>query len=1158
MDAATWTSSTFAHPVTHTRPSHWPRPKAGKAILCEKPLANTVDEARRMLDAVNRAGVTHMLCHNYRRAPAVQLAKRMIETGRIGRIRHYRGVYLQDWIVDPASPRVWRLEKAKAGSGALGDIVSHSIDLARFLVGEISEVSGLLETFIGERPLLDGSGMGPVDVDDAALALLRFENGAIGTVEGSRFAPGRKNYNRFEINGSRGSLAFHMERMNELEYYSLDEGTRRCSGFRQRAWPPIPGTHPFVEGLVAGGPHHWIRAHLHPHRGRFRARDCFGRPAKARLRRRPAQPAAAGRHRALGLQSKLGECMSARAGRARRASRFVLGFLLVLTVVWLLVSFWYSRVYNAPFSVVARQVPAGLFDSLVCAVIGCPAELPEGMAQRVFDEILITGPPVAIHVDEMDRVWVAESDRVYGGAEDNRASAFWLEDDLASHSVEDRHAYIQKWLAAGSFEDPDHFTARADKIVRLEDTDADGVADRRTELATFNDVLDGIGAGIIVRGDDVWYLNIPNIWRLHAPEDRPEAAALEKLHTGFGVKTSLMGHDMHGLVWGPDGLLYFSVGDRGYNVTTYEGRRLESSLGPGRGAVFRMNPDGSQLEVFAEGLRNPQELAFDEFGNLFTVDNNGDGGDRARIVYVVEGGDSGWAMPYQSLIGDYVLGPWNAERLWETRHPGQPAWILPPIDYLGAGPSGLLHYPGLGLPDSYQGYFFVCDYAYQIARSGVRAFKLEPRGAGFEMLDSRDFIASVIATDLSFGFDGRIYVARYSQIGETQSIMVASHDEARGDPRVAEAARLAREGMKDREPGVLGALLGHADQRIRQRAQFELAERGEVEVLASAAADSKAPLIARIHGIWGLTQLGANALEQAGWKDLAWADGNDELRAQAVKAAGETAAGWLLDELIDLLADPSARVRFFAAQSLGKLGATRAVQPLVTLLRENADEDVFLRHGAVFALHRIGDLDAMWALRADPSQAVRLGALLVLRRAADPRVADFLIDPEPALRVEAARAIYDVPIRAALPALAALAGTQHGFRADDRQTSQAFHRRVIGAALAVGSRAAAVALAAHAADVDNPASMRRMALESLGHFTAPQPRDLAMGWYRPLAQRSTEVVYAALDEYGLALVRDDDLGDRALEVASAYGRIPLEDSELLGLIRMIERPSHGA
>ncbi|MFK7895744.1 MAG: Gfo/Idh/MocA family protein [Myxococcota bacterium] len=203
--------------------------EAGKVVLCEKPLANTVDEAARMLEAVERAGVLHMLCHNYRRAPAVALAKRMIEAGEIGEIRHYRGVYLQDWIVDPDFPRVWRLEKASAGSGALGDIGSHSLDLARHLVGEIKSVSGMLETFVKERPLEDGSGTGVVDVDDAALALVRFENGAIGSIEGSRFCPGRKNYNRFEINGSKGSLAFDLERMNELEVYR-EEGPN--SGFR--------------------------------------------------------------------------------------------------------------------------------------------------------------------------------------------------------------------------------------------------------------------------------------------------------------------------------------------------------------------------------------------------------------------------------------------------------------------------------------------------------------------------------------------------------------------------------------------------------------------------------------------------------------------------------------------------------------------------------------------------------------------------------------------------------------------------------------------------------------------------------------------------------------------------------------------------------------
>jgi predicted dehydrogenase len=216
---------------------------AGKVIFCEKPLANNVADAERMLEAVRAAGRIHMLCHNYRRVPAVTLAKRLIEEGRIGEVRHYRGTYLQDWLVNAEVPRVWRLEKSKAGSGALGDIASHSIDLARYLVGEIREVAGMLETFIKERPAPEGGSMLPVEVDDAALSLVRFENGAVGSIEATRFATGRRNYNRFEINGSKGSLAFNLERMNELELY-VEEGPE--SGFRTiLATDP---THPFMEG----------------------------------------------------------------------------------------------------------------------------------------------------------------------------------------------------------------------------------------------------------------------------------------------------------------------------------------------------------------------------------------------------------------------------------------------------------------------------------------------------------------------------------------------------------------------------------------------------------------------------------------------------------------------------------------------------------------------------------------------------------------------------------------------------------------------------------------------------------------------------------------------------------------------------------------------
>ena len=215
--------------------------EAKKAILCEKPLANTLAEAERMTTAVRRAGVVNMVCHNYRRCPAVALAKKIIDDGQLGDIYHYRGVYLQDWIVDPNFPRVWRLEKARAGSGSLGDILSHTMDLSRHLVGEPVEVSGLLKTFIGERPLPDGSGRGKVDVDDSAQALVRFANGAVGYYEGSRFAPGRKNYNRFEINGSKGSIVWDVERMNELELY-IESGP--LSGFSTIS--VTDGKHPYV------------------------------------------------------------------------------------------------------------------------------------------------------------------------------------------------------------------------------------------------------------------------------------------------------------------------------------------------------------------------------------------------------------------------------------------------------------------------------------------------------------------------------------------------------------------------------------------------------------------------------------------------------------------------------------------------------------------------------------------------------------------------------------------------------------------------------------------------------------------------------------------------------------------------------------------------
>jgi predicted dehydrogenase len=250
--------------------------RAGKHIFCEKPQAMSYGEAREMYEAARKAGIVHYLNHNYRRCPAVMLAKRLISEGKIGRIFHWLGEYLQSWIVDPNFPLTWHLRKETAGYGPQGDLNSHMIDLARFLVGEVSAVTCMTGQFIAERPMPDevasgtfkaavkGTQKGKVGVEDAAFMLAEFENGALGCFNATRFATGRKNYNHFEIYGEKGSLAFNFERMNELLFYSAED-PEYARGFRTILatepvhdyiagwWPPghiIGYEHEFVHAVV--------------------------------------------------------------------------------------------------------------------------------------------------------------------------------------------------------------------------------------------------------------------------------------------------------------------------------------------------------------------------------------------------------------------------------------------------------------------------------------------------------------------------------------------------------------------------------------------------------------------------------------------------------------------------------------------------------------------------------------------------------------------------------------------------------------------------------------------------------------------------------------------------------------------------------------------
>lgn len=231
---------------------------AGKHIICEKPLSRTLDEAKAMYEAVKKAGVVNMVAFSYRRTPAVALAKRLIEEGAVGELLNFRGTYLQDWSADPDSPLSWRFQKSVAGSGTLGDIATHVIDIARYLMGEVTAVNAMTQTYIKERPIQQngvdklgaaerdaGGPKGAVDVDDEVMTFLRFDGGAVGSLEATRNAYGRNNFLTFEVHGSKGSLVFNYERRDELQFFSADDPADR-RGFKTIYTGPA---HPYGEGL---------------------------------------------------------------------------------------------------------------------------------------------------------------------------------------------------------------------------------------------------------------------------------------------------------------------------------------------------------------------------------------------------------------------------------------------------------------------------------------------------------------------------------------------------------------------------------------------------------------------------------------------------------------------------------------------------------------------------------------------------------------------------------------------------------------------------------------------------------------------------------------------------------------------------------------------
>ena len=792
-------------------------------------------------------------------------------------------------------------------------------------------------------------------------------------------------------------------------------------------------------------------------------------------------------------------------------------------------------------------------------------QVAPGLKVELFAAEPLLAHPIAFAVDEKGRFFVVEVFRMdkgfnsTAGAMDIRGRMSWLDEDLASRTALDRETLIKKHMGA----DAARLTEHSDRIRLLEDRDGNGKADYATVFADgFATVLDGLAADVLARKGSVWFANLPNLWLLADTTGEGRANQRRSLHFGYGLRVGYLGHDLHGLRFGPDGKLYYAIGDRGAHIET-AGRTVSS---PDSGAVFRCNPDGSDLELFATGLRNPQKLAFDDFGNLFTCDNNADLGDLARWVYVVEGGDSGWRVGYQHLRFPMPLGPWNAEKLWDVKNPHLAAYVIPPVANITQGPSGISYYPGTGLPERYAGHFFVCDF--MGANGGVWSFGQKPKGASFEINDLHQYLWRIAATDAQFGVEGGLYVSDWvgllDKTGKGRLYRVFDTNSVR-TPLVLETKKLRAEGMEQRSPKELAGLLAHADGRIRQEAQFALAEKslGATAALTETALQHTQQL-ARVHAVWGLGQI-ANSQAQipsAARAEIAatlarlTADPDVEVRAQSAKALGDgprANPAATAPALIRLLRDPSLRVQAFAAISLGKLGDAKAWSPLLEMLRANADREPIVRHAGVLALAGQKNWPALVEAAADPSAAVRLACLLALRRGERPEIARFLADTEPRLVLEAARAIYDVSIAAALPLLAALP-----FPATNSappEITEPLARRILNANFRLGTPAAASLLATRAAQTNASALQRTEALQMLADWAAPSGRDRVVGLWRPLTPRAAAPAAAALRPVVSAILHEAPAEVRSAAARAAGSlRVSEADAALAELVGDARQP----
>ena len=786
-------------------------------------------------------------------------------------------------------------------------------------------------------------------------------------------------------------------------------------------------------------------------------------------------------------------------------------------------------------------------------------KVPENFKVKSFADSSLINNPLSLAIDSNNQVYLAEVWRFHRGVEDTRQHNYWMEDEVRIMNLTDKLALFTKWTDAGKFK-PGHFTEFSDRVMKLHDEDGDGVCEKVTEFAGgFNDALDGIGSSILFDEDNVlYYTNIPHVWKLKDKDGDGVAEDREKLVSGFGLRMGVSGHDLHGLAWGSDGRLYFSNGDRGYDIVSKEGKKFYSAS---EGAVFRCEPDGSNLELYTTGNRNPQDLEFDQYGNLYTVDNNRGNGDRSRLCYLVEGGHYGWSSGYENLTqfrralkinerkGPRYEDPWINEGAWRTQFEGQPPFCIPSLEHIDGGSAGLLFNSGESLGEKYRDSFI-----FTACTRGVYSFRTEREGAGARATRLHVIWEGGYLVDAELSHDGKLYIVDYVTTNNTPkgtgkgNVYTVIDEEARKKDSVIEASKVLSGDVKEYKIDDLVSLLGHVDRRVRLKGQFEIVRRGDMKSLTKIAHDTKQSLLPRLHAIWGLGQLSRKniAVNEALW--ILLNDSKNEVVCQAVKVIGETSDPKAYDQLLALIDHPSARVISFLAPALGKCGGKKSQPVLRQFALDNKKQDPFLRNAIVTGMHHAGDVGALLSLAQDSSEAVRLHGLLALLRMEEPRCGlVYLNDPSEMVQHAAVRGITRHNLEQAIPALAEYAKV---YAQGSTTASEQIVARVIQANFRVGDLASAKRIQAMALNTELPMKVRLICLYELTRWEEQksiQPVDPVVGLIRSTSKeraKSNTLVLEVLDKMGEETHKDLDF--HLVTLASKYG-LEVDNSRLSAL-----------